>query len=335
MTTYKLSEISDGQAITFDPANDVLDFDVAGVSAADPELFLFIGSSGTFSAGGKTFDVTLPGALAALTTSNVLFRDGSKLIIGDNTTSFGFGNGLFDDAANTLVGGAGNDYLAGLGGDDLLQGKGGDDYMPLSVAQFNFGHDTVSGGTGRDTVAIGRNPAIPGGATIDLAAGTVVSDYGSAELTGIESAFGSPNADRLIGSATRNHLDGYQGNDTIGGAAGADTLTGGAGRDTFVFDAPAESGVDRITDFRHGRDHISLDDDVFAALGPVSAKTALAPENLCLGSDALDADDFLIYDQASGALYYDADGDGAGSKICFATLKGHPVLDAGDFQVVG
>ncbi len=47
-----------------------------------------------------------------------------------------------------------------------------------------------------------------------------------------------------------------------------------------------------------------------------------------------DADDVILYDQASGTLSYDSDGDGAGAANVFARVKAGTVLDAGDFLVV-
>jgi Ca2+-binding RTX toxin-like protein len=52
-------------------------------------------------------------------------------------------------------------------------------------------------------------------------------------------------------------------------------------------------------------------------------------------TDAGDANDRIIYDSASGNLYYDADGTGAGSSsTLFATLTGAPAITAGDFLIV-
>lgn len=46
----------------------------------------------------------------------------------------------------------------------------------------------------------------------------------------------------------------------------------------------------------------------------------------------------LIYDQASGRLFYDADKGGAGAPVLFATIgsqgRQHPHLTAHDFDVV-
>lgn len=49
---------------------------------------------------------------------------------------------------------------------------------------------------------------------------------------------------------------------------------------------------------------------------------------------AHDADDRIIYDQATGNLYYDADGNLGGAQILFATLETRPVVAAGDFSVI-
>ena len=40
----------------------------------------------------------------------------------------------------------------------------------------------------------------------------------------------------------------------------------------------------------------------------------------------------IIYN--SGQLLYDADGNGAGAAVLFATLQGDPALDANDFTVI-
>ena len=53
-----------------------------------------------------------------------------------------------------------------------------------------------------------------------------------------------------------------------------------------------------------------------------------------VGSAALDADDRIIYDQTTGLLYYDADGNGAGAAVLFAGVAGLPALTAADFTVI-
>ena len=43
--------------------------------------------------------------------------------------------------------------------------------------------------------------------------------------------------------------------------------------------------------------------------------------------------DYVIYNSASGALFYDSDGSRSASPIQVALLQSHPVLDASDFLI--
>ena len=45
-------------------------------------------------------------------------------------------------------------------------------------------------------------------------------------------------------------------------------------------------------------------------------------------------DERVIFDPNSGALWFDADGNGAGAAVQFATLNGSPSLGAGDFLII-
>jgi len=53
-----------------------------------------------------------------------------------------------------------------------------------------------------------------------------------------------------------------------------------------------------------------------------------------VGSTALDADDRIIYNQGTGALYYDADGRRRRRAVHFATLSGHRAITISDFMVI-
>ncbi|WP_099508020.1 calcium-binding protein [Microvirga ossetica] len=52
------------------------------------------------------------------------------------------------------------------------------------------------------------------------------------------------------------------------------------------------------------------------------------------GKAAHDANDRIVYDKKTGALFYDADGTGKMAQVKFATLTNKPVLKATDFFVI-
>jgi serralysin len=127
------------------------------------------------------------------------------------------------------------------------------------------------------------------------------------------------------------------GNNIIAGGDGRDELTGLAGQDRFLFDTPlnAATNVDRITDFNPGIDTILLDQDIFSSslgLGNISEG------ELAFGTAAQDANDRIVYDQTTGALFYDNDGVGGNAQVQFATLDAingtRPFLTNLDFLVV-
>jgi Ca2+-binding RTX toxin-like protein len=110
-------------------------------------------------------------------------------------------------------------------------------------------------------------------------------------------------------------------------------LTGRAGQDEFLFDTPlsATSNVDRITDFNVADDTILLDQTIFSSslgLGNI------ANGELVIGTAAQDANDRIIYNNATGALFYDNDGVGGNAQIQFATLSTGLALTSLDFFVV-
>lgn len=132
------------------------------------------------------------------------------------------------------------------------------------------------------------------------------------------------------GNKVANGITGGIGNDSLNGGLGNDTLTGGDGADQFVFNTKmGKTNIDTITDFTVGTDKIVLDNAVFKKL--LSTVTA---DQLVNGTAALDSNDYLLYDSASGGLFYDADGSGAKVKAVEIALIGTSLdLTADDFIV--
>ncbi|WP_267958219.1 calcium-binding protein [Cereibacter sphaeroides] len=219
--------------------------------------------------------------------------------------------------AQTIKGNAGSNVLDGMGGNDVLIG--------------GAGADRLIGGSGSDTASY---ETAVGGVTASLAkASRNTGDAAGDTYATIENLAGSKFNDRLYGNAETNKLSGGHGNDLLVGGLGGDILTGGAGADSFVFNTSlAAPNVDRITDFRVLDDTIRLENAVFAALstGKLGA-SAFASNTSGKATDALDR---LIYEKDSGALWYDADGNGSGARFQFATLPAGLGLTAADFLVI-
>jgi hypothetical protein len=175
------------------------------------------------------------------------------------------------------------------------------------------GSDTINGSVGADKLYGGD-----GNDTFHGDAGNDMINAGN----GNDTLFGDAGNDTLFGGA---------GDDTLSGGAGRDGMTGGAGADTFVFDtAPDRTNVDRVSDFVHLQDKLAFSAATFAALSP----GALSADTLALGTAATTANQHLIYDQASGSLWYDADGVGGAAQQLVATLTNHAQLSALDLLVI-
>ena len=134
----------------------------------------------------------------------------------------------------------------------------------------------------------------------------------------------------MVGGPGKDKIYGGSGADTLVGGGAGDMLDGGAGADRFDFGTGSGEGTDGISDFAAGVDRIGLYAAAFAgvALGDLLHKAFV------LGTVALDGSDRVIYDQASGAIWYDADGTGSTAAIAIATVTAGTVLTFADFVVL-
>ena len=158
-----------------------------------------------------------------------------------------------------------------------------------------------------------------------------VGDVGSETVTG------SAGNDVFVGGSGKDALSGG-GNDRLNGGLGNDTLSGGSGKDVFIFNTKLNktSNVDTIKSFSVTDDTIWLDDAIFKKLGSgsLSKPGKLNKDFFAFGSKAKDKDDYLVYDKAKGALYYDADGSGKGAAVKFAQLDKNLKLSSLDFLII-
>jgi serralysin len=231
------------------------------------------------------------------------------------------------DFNDVLVGNAGANILVGGRGADALDGRDGFDFVRYDMG--NFGNRGIA-----------ANLADPTGNT-----GTAAGDtYAS-----IEGLVGTRFADRLTGDAAANRLQGQSGDDRLNGGLGNDMITAGSGndrlnggegndrlngesgRDIFIFDTAlnAVENVDTIRKFSVKNDTIRLDDVIFTGL----ATGTLAASAFYRGAGAHDADDRIIHNRSTGAVYYDPDGIGGEAQILFARVDPQVNLKNLDFFV--
>jgi Ca2+-binding RTX toxin-like protein len=142
------------------------------------------------------------------------------------------------------------------------------------------------------------------------------------------------------GNAAANLITGNSASNTLDGGTGNDTLVGGLGVDSFLFSTALSSinNLDTALDFQVGTDKLLLSQTVFSKFSALSPGQAISDANFVKGTAALDAEDYLIYDTATGVLSYDADGSGtASAAAAFAKieLNGVPPADlsATDFII--
>lgn len=236
----------------------------------------------------------------------------------------------FDIAAMQAMYGANTSY------------KTGNDTYILPVTEVSgTGWECIWDAGGTDTIS---NAGSGTGCYINLNAypktGGVVSEgyvsynYSSGTSTpSLNTAGGFTIADGVI---IENAIGG-NGADTLTGNGVSNTLTGNGGADKFVFNtALGASNVDTLTDFSVGIDQIQLDDAIFTSL---LGSTTLASSRFRSGAGitaAADADDYLIYNTTTGAIFYDQDGVAtAYAAVAFAILQTKPTnVTAAQFVVI-
>ncbi len=231
------------------------------------------------------------------------FHSGTRAI---NLTGNGIANVIYgNDGANVLNGGAGADTLVGRLGDDMYFVDNAGDRIVETAGQ------------GSDRAFAAASYTLEAGASVEM-----ITTADNAGTTAIN----------LTGNELANTIYGNDGANILDGKGGADVLIGRAGGDFFSFTSALGGGnVDQVIDFSSADDTIQLDHAVFAGMGGLGA---LDPNAFVTGAAAGDANDRIVYNAATGQLFFDADGNGAGAMVMFATLQGAPSLNASDFLVI-
>ena len=228
-----------------------------------------------------------------------------------------------NSAANILNGGTGNDTMLGDGGNDTyIVGQVGDVVTELT-------------GEGIDLVKSGITYSLtPNVEKLTLTGTAAINGTGNGMSNTL---LGNAAANRLTGLSGADTINGGAGNDTLLGGGGKDILTGGLGNDFFVFNTAlnASTNIDTLKDYTAANDTIRLENSIFTSL---TTTGVLSAANFVVGTAAADANDYLVYNSSSGALYYDADANGAGSAVQFATVYSTgttpATLTAAEFVVI-
>jgi hypothetical protein len=286
----------------------------------------FVGDSGTNVLDGGLGNDNLIGGLGADvliggagTSDTAGYDDNQGAVFVNLASGQGFGNAAQGDTYSgieNLTGSVFGDYFIGDSGANRLDGSGGNDTLIGGL-----GADVLIGGAGNDTASYEDNQ---GAVFVNLATGNGFGNAAQGDTySGIENLTGSVFYDYFIGDAQDNIFDGGRGNDTF---------TGGAGADTFAFTTALNGviNVDTITDFTSGTDRIQLSSAIFAAAGPIGILNAAA---FISGAAATNAAQRIIYNAATGDIFYDADGNGAGAAVLFAHVNPGTTVTAGDFII--
>jgi Ca2+-binding RTX toxin-like protein len=244
---------------------------------------------------------------------------------------------------DNLNGGNGNDFLYAGAGNDSVDGGAGDD---LIFGSDGAGNDSYRGGQGIDTIEYSN---LASSINVNLSRGiSTGAAINTDRLYDIENIIAGDSDDSLIGSSRANYIYGELGDDNIdastgndfvyggdgddnlNGGLGQDTLTGGDGADDFIFNTKlSASNADIILDFDDSVDTIQLDDAIFKKL----KNDADLSDNIVVGTRAIDRNDYLIYNDITDVLYYDADGSGTGAQVAISVVTIGSV-DASDFVVI-
>jgi Ca2+-binding RTX toxin-like protein len=300
-------------AVTFQTSTGEVIFGISGLpsvsieeilSLSEDQLVALYGNLDTWLIGTSFDDVLLGGP-------------------GHDTIEGGAGNDVIfaGEGNDSVLGGPGDDFIHGNQGDDLLRGGLGNDEL-----RGGQGEDTLFGGFGDDTlVGAFGNDLLGGGLGNDLLSGGPGDDF----------LVGGQGDDTLSGGQGDDTLWGGEGNDLLQGRLGNDVLVGGPGADRFWFNGAGPATADLIEDFSRAEgDVIELDPGAFPALA-FAAGGALAAGNFAAGAGvfAQTATQFILYDTASGNLYYDPDGSGAAAAELIATLANQPELTPEDILI--
>lgn len=310
----------------------------AGNDSLSGKFSLLDGGDGNDTLYGGNWTLELPGVIDRVPTVTLSGGSGNDYL-----------HGAFGSVANLYNGGLGDDTIVFTTTNDSLLGEGsieGNDKISfvgglaagatgVSFVLFDtLGDNTISGSDGNDSIVTGSGADFLQGGSVAAAAGLDVG-FGDDTLVA-----GGGN-DYLFGGAGSDVLFGEAGDDTLQGGSGGDTLVGGEGVDIFLYQfksdldgANTANTADIITDFQSGEDKLFFSRApggfAFTEIGgpndlvpaqfivldkEVSYNGAGANTQVSLLSPV------LVYEEASGVLWYDSDGGGLNPADVVANFR--------------
>lgn len=216
----------------------------------------------------------------------------------------------------------------------ILQGQQARDYWEACKAAWHDNHDGVNDS------GITVLPPLPGTGTVSTTAPTdpvapvVTSPTPTATTYHVMDGTSSNNA--LVGTSVADKMNGMAGDDNLYGKGGSDLMTGGTGADKFIFDTVLDGSVDDITDFVSGVDKIMLNDAIFKGIGSGSWSSPTRVSGSYFSADGVahDSTDHLLYNQVTGVLSYDPDGNGPQHAVDFLHLEAGLAITKYDIFVI-
>ncbi|MEM6618020.1 MAG: calcium-binding protein [Pseudomonadota bacterium] len=212
---------------------------------------------------------------------NTVYGDsGSDTIVGrvfDDTVFGGSGSDdiSLDGGDNFADGGSGSDSLTGFTGDDTLIGGSGLDRVTLGG-----GVDTADGGSGRDELILeGLIQSV-----VDLKAGTVVSQNGTAAITSFSDVTATGGAENITAHDGENVINANGGADTVTALGGSDLVFGGDGADIIY----GGNGADQLFGGDQGDSIFGGDgeDEVYGGVGPDELRGGAGRDTIYGGDNA-------------------------------------------------
>lgn len=292
--------VNNGQLLVSKPGNDVL--------TGTPS------NNDTVTYASATAPITVSLAIGVQQNTGGAGLD--TLINIENLVGSSFNDNLIGNTKNnSLNGRAGNDTLdGGVGSDSMIGGLGNDSFVVNVVGDVV----TENLNEGTDTVNSSVTYTLP-------------ANVENLTLTGASPINGTGNGliNTITGNAANNQLNGGAGNDTINGGIGIDRLTGGIGNDIFRFTTTGQ--IDTVTDYNVANDTIQLENAIFTKL---TTTGTLAAAQFRIGAQAADSNDFIVYNNITGALSYDANGNGVGAMVTIAMIGAGLNMTNADIVVI-